>query len=355
MILKLGGEGGSLTLFGRKNDDGGRTFFRESQESAMKDVLNEEDQNLSPLLNPRTRMIGCDLELALRSLGRHWKQLRPAEIHPDFRWSIYKLIMESRASSLYHWQKLCLKNNPLYQLAEWISSSKHTVVLSGAGMSTESGLPDFRSRDGWWRNMDPHKVANVTAIEENYELFWGFYKYRIETVEQYSPHIGHRILAKWEKNGWIHGISTQNVDGYHVVAGNHNIVELHGNIRSIRCHYCGRSSDVADFLNRLNCSSCQGPLRPNVVLFGEMLPDNAWNQAFQWFNHAELVLVIGTSLQVAPANQLPCLTSGHTVYMNMEMPEELDPSFDLMIKGKVGQLLAELDEMLDYIHSGKEE
>jgi NAD-dependent deacetylase len=239
-----------------------------------------------------------------------------------------------------------LGNNPLYRLAEWISLSNFTVVLSGAGMSTESGLPDFRSKDGWWRRLDPHQVSNLDTLEDNYELFRDFYMYRIETVERHAPHLGHRILAKWEKKGRIHGIATQNVDGYHAAAGSEKVAELHGNIRSIRCHRCGRGAAVSDFLSKRNCSACQGRLRPNVVLFGEMLPEKAWNQAMQWFRSAELVIVIGTSLQVAPASQLPQLTSGRTVYMNMEIPDRLY-RFDLAIQGKAQNLLAELDEMLE--------
>lgn len=316
----------------------------------MAGILNEEDQDLLSLLNPEAKIIGNELEHALESLGRHWEHLRPIEIHPDFRWFIYKQVVESQLNNLYHWKRLCLANNPLYRLAEWLDSSNFTVILSGAGMSTESGLPDFRSKGGWWRNIDPHQVATVNAIEENYELFRDFYMYRIDTAEQCSPHAGHRILAKWERDGRIHGIATQNVDGYHAAAGSHKIAELHGNIRSIRCHHCGRGSKVTDFKNKLYCSQCHGPLRPNVVLFGERLPEKDWNQAVQWFHSAELVIVIGTSLQVAPASQLPHLTSGRTVLMNMVLPEEIKPSYDLLIHGKAGQLLVELDEMLGYFH-----
>jgi NAD-dependent SIR2 family protein deacetylase len=344
-ILKLDGEGGSLALLGEKNDDDKWTYFIECQESAMPDILDEEDQDLLPLPHKK-EIVGTDLRLALEKLGRHWRHLRPIEVHPDFGWSVYKQVLESPPIHLLHWKRVCLGNNPLYRLAEWISLSNFTVVLSGAGMSTESGLPDFRSKDGWWRRLDPHQVSNLDTLEDNYELFRDFYMYRIETVERHAPHLGHRILAKWEKKGRIHGIATQNVDGYHAAAGSEKVAELHGNIRSIRCHRCGRGAAVSDFLSKRNCSACQGRLRPNVVLFGEMLPEKAWNQAMQWFRSAELVIVIGTSLQVAPASQLPQLTSGRTVYMNMEIPDRLY-RFDLAIQGKAQNLLAELDEMLE--------
>jgi len=246
-----------------------------------------------------------------------------------------------------------LKLGPLYRLAEWIASSHFTIVLTGAGMSTESGLPDFRSKEGWWRRIDPHQVANVDALERNYELFRDFYTYRIETVEQYAPHAGHQILSKWEKEGLLQGIATQNVDGYHSAAGSEKVAELHGNIRSVRCHRCCRPADVSDFLSRGHCSVCQGLLRPNVILFGEMLPEKAWSQALAWFGSAELVIVIGTSLQVAPVSQLPQYTSGRTAYLNMEMPQG-SHRFDLAIQGRARTLLQQLDEMLEYIRGGSE-
>ena len=121
-------------------------------------------------------------------------------------------------------------------LASWLKQSQHTVILTGAGMSTESGLPDFRSKSGWWKNTDPATVASVEALEANYALFHEFYKTRMENLRDCQPHEGHFILAGWEQKGWVHAVATQNVDGFHQKAGSQRVHELHGTIRSARCH-----------------------------------------------------------------------------------------------------------------------
>ncbi|SDO87260.1 NAD-dependent protein deacetylase, SIR2 family [Paenibacillus sp. yr247] len=353
-ILKLGAEGGSLTLLGERTNDEKWTFYRETQEHALADLINDEDSDLPALLNQKSKLIESDIKEALKRLGRNWSNLYPVEVHSDFAWLIYKQVIEDSVSvsnrNLHRWQRLCLEQNPLFELAQMLCTSNYTVVLSGAGMSTESGLPDFRSKDGWWRRIDPHLVANIETLEDNYELFREFYTYRIETVEQYSPHVGHQVLAKWEKEGLLHGIATQNVDGFHMAAGNRHVSELHGNLRSIRCNQCGREAEVSRFLSKESCMVCQGKLRPNIVLFGERLSEIAWAQAMEWFQAAELVIVIGTSLQVAPANQLPQLTSGKIAYLNMENSKESN-RFDITIQGKAQKLLVQLDEMIQYIRT----
>ncbi|MDQ0917563.1 Sir2 family NAD-dependent protein deacetylase [Paenibacillus sp. V4I5] len=353
-ILKVGAEGGSLTLLGERTNDEKWIFYHETQEHALAELINDddEDSDLLALLNQKSKLIESDIKEALKRLGQNWSKLYPVEVHSDFAWLIYKQVLEDSVSvsnrNLHHWQRLCLEQYPLFELAQRLYSSNYTVVLSGAGMSTESGLPDFRSKDGWWRKIDPHLVANIETLEDNYELFREFYTYRIETVEQYSPHIGHQVLSKWEKEGLLHGIATQNVDGFHMAAGNRHVSELHGNLRSIRCNQCGREAEVSRFLSKESCMVCQGKLRPNIVLFGERLPEVALAQAMEWFKTAELVIVIGTSLQVAPANQLPHLTSGRIAYINMEVSNELI-GFDITIQGKAQKLLVQLDEMTQYI------
>ncbi|HZG88050.1 NAD-dependent deacylase [Paenibacillus sp.] len=238
-----------------------------------------------------------------------------------------------------------MSENALERAAEWLRTSRRTVALTGAGMSTESGLPDFRSKDGWWRKLDPHAVANVDTLEDNYELFRDFYRYRIETLAKHAPHEGHRVLARWERAGLLQAIATQNVDGFHQAAGSERVAELHGSLRSARCHGCGRPAETAAFAGGAACASCGGRLRPNVVLFGETLPERAWREALGWFREAELVLVIGTSLQVAPASALPQYTDGRTVYLNMEIGGAAE-RFDLAIAGRAGELLQALDRMV---------
>ena len=145
-----------------------------------------------------------------------------------------------------------MKNNVLENngnielLASWIKESKYTVVLTGAGMSTESGIPDFRSKDGWWKNLDPTTVASTYALENKYDLFRDFYIMRINTLKNCKPHIGHKILADWEKRGLVQCIATQNVDRFHHEAGSKNVYELHGNIRTVKCEDCGANGQLED-------------------------------------------------------------------------------------------------------------
>ena len=225
-------------------------------------------------------------------------------------------------------------------LARWIKSSTYTVVLTGAGMSTESGVPDFRSVGGWWRNINPQTVANIRAFQENYPLFREFYTMRLEKLQDCDPHEGHEVLAKLEEAGLCHFIATQNVDGFHQQAGSQNVAELHGNIHRIRCQNCSRAYEEAEFIDGIDCS-CGGQLRPGVVLFGEYLPEEAWQQALAAIEKADLVIVIGTSLQVSPVNQLPALTRGKKVYINFDI-DGFSNSFDCIIQGSARDTLMAL-------------
>jgi NAD-dependent deacetylase len=238
-----------------------------------------------------------------------------------------------------------LREEKINTLAEWMQNSKHTVVLTGAGMSTESGLPDFRSKSGWWKQMDPTTVATSEAVKHNYDVFQEFYAYRIEMLSSKAPHRGHELLAEWEGRGLVHLIATQNVDGFHKRAGNKRVEELHGQIHTVRCNRCRQPGEMADFLEKKPCSKCGDKLRPNVVLFGEMLPQDAWRAALNAIEKADLVIVIGTSLQVYPFNQLPTMTRGKVAIVNMEATD-MDAMFHLVIHGKAGDTLQELENLL---------
>ncbi|WP_088105846.1 SIR2 family NAD-dependent protein deacylase [Halalkalibacter urbisdiaboli] len=242
------------------------------------------------------------------------------------------------------WAKVCYPE--LVQLVQLLQSSTYTVVLTGAGMSTESGIPDFRSQSGWWKNIDPRKVATVDALEEHYSLFQEFYQTRVKALENIEPHIGHYILAKWEKKNLIQAIATQNVDGLHQKSGSKTVYPLHGSIRSFRCHHCDQAVKEEVFMNEDSCSICGGKLRPNVVLFGETLPSDVWDSAYQSIEQADLVIVIGTSLEVYPVNELPSLTKGKTVLVNVDEVSGFYP-FDVIVKGKAKEVLEKLNELLE--------
>lgn len=229
------------------------------------------------------------------------------------------------------------------QLKILLEASKHTVVLTGAGMSTESGVPDFRSSSGWWQQIDPRTVATTEALTNNYPLFHQFYVARMEALQQAAPHEGHFILADWQKRGLVTHIATQNVDGFHTQAGSVNVDELHGSIRTVRCDQCGKSAQEEAFKAMRKCT-CGGKLRPNVVLFGETLPQKSWNHTLSHMKAAELVIVIGTSLEVYPVNQLPLMTRGKTVYINLTTG---NGDYDLMIAGKAGEVLRGVNDLLN--------
>lgn len=228
-------------------------------------------------------------------------------------------------------------------VAEWLRTSKKTIVLTGAGMSTESGVPDFRSASGWWTKTDPQQVATVDAMNTNYPLFHEFYSMRINLLEKCAPHEGHYILAEWEKKDIIRGIATQNVDGFHLQAGSKKVDELHGSIYTFRCKACGKSASKEAFLAKELCA-CGGELRPNVVLFGESLPEDTWLNAIASIKSADLVIVIGTSLEVYPVNQLPMMTKGKTVYINKDIDH--NSFFDCIIQGKAKETLIEINQLL---------
>ncbi|MDR6225962.1 SIR2 family NAD-dependent protein deacylase [Desmospora profundinema] len=234
----------------------------------------------------------------------------------------------------------------IHQLAGWIQEAGSTVVLTGAGMSTESGVPDFRSREGFWKRVDPQQVATVSALEEDYETFHRFYRLRVRGVERVHPHIGHEVLTHWEHQGRIYGIATQNVDRLHQRAGSRQVWELHGNLMQFHCYDCKEPAERSRFLEKDACLSCGGRLRPGIVLFGEWLPEAVWVEAMEAVQQAELLLIIGTSLEVYPVNQMPTLCRGKSVLINAA-ETQMDHQLDLMIRGKAGQVLKQVEQALN--------
>ncbi|MDX9916668.1 MAG: NAD-dependent deacylase [Gudongella sp.] len=230
-------------------------------------------------------------------------------------------------------------------LKDYIKKSKYTVVLTGAGMSTESGLSDFRSRNGIWKKYDPMVVATKNAIISDYDTFHEFYSLRRSANEEKKPHKGHYILAEWEKRGLVQTIITQNVDTFHTDAGTKNLISLHGSINRYKCDSCGRETDRDRFMRKDKCEYCGGKLRPDIVLFGESLPENELERAITESEKADLFIVIGTSLTVYPAGNLPFRSNGHKVYINDV--NESRKKFDLVILGKAGEILSEVDRLLN--------
>ena len=237
------------------------------------------------------------------------------------------------------------------KLTTLLKNSQYTVVFTGAGMSTESGLPDFRSNDkGLWKKKDPSRIASTDALNQNVKEFFEFYRERVVGVKEHGPHEGHRILAKWENEGLVKSIITQNVDGFHQEAGSKRVAELHGTLQKVHCQSCGAEYGSDMYLEKnYACKACGGKLRPSVILFGEMLPEEPFLMAEEESERADLFIVIGSSLTVTPANQFPLIAKQHgakLVIVNME-PTGFDLYADLAIhRQKAGEFLKKVDQEL---------
>lgn len=237
------------------------------------------------------------------------------------------------------------------EITKLLLNSKHTVIYTGAGMSTESGLPDFRSESrGLWEKFNPEELANVQALYNNQEEFTNFYRHRLSEINKYEPHKGHNILASWEKDGLIEGIITQNVDGFHHDAGNQNVMELHGTFRAFHCHECGSDHDRQAYLSGdILCKSCGGIVRPGIVLFGETLPQDVFRKAGQASLQADLFIVLGSSLSVTPANMFPleAKENGATLVIINREPTQFDMYADHLIQNRnIKEVLTEMDHLL---------
>lgn len=237
------------------------------------------------------------------------------------------------------------------KLISLLKPANNVIVFTGAGMSTESGLPDFRSKSrGLWEKFNPDELANVQALKHNQREFTDFYRFRLSEITNYQPHKGHFILAKWEKEGIINGIITQNVDGFHHDAGSKNVMELHGTFRSFHCHDCRKEHPRDAYLSGdTTCLDCGGVVRPGIVLFGETLPQDTFLKAEIATLQADLMIVLGSSLSVSPANMFPIQAKENgakLVIVNRE-PTELDLYADHLIHNRnIKEILIECDHHL---------
>ncbi len=230
------------------------------------------------------------------------------------------------------------------EFVDALRASAYLLAFTGAGMDTESNLPDFRGAGGLWKKHDPRNLASTEALHNNYELFQEFYSQRIQNLSSVSPHRGHEILARWEQEGLLKGIITQNVSGLHVQAGSKNVMELHGNIRHIYCENCGVDHEGEDFFAGVRCS-CGGLLRPGVTLFGESLPQEAFHQAMEELSKADMILILGTSLEVFPAARLPFMYPMKRAYVDLEA--YADGRIEHVFKEKIGPFLETVDRSLE--------
>ena len=217
------------------------------------------------------------------------------------------------------------------------------MVLTGAGISTESGIPDFRSATGIWADVDPLEVASIRAFERDPERVWGFYRTRIHSLLAAEPNPGHLALAELERRGLVQAIVTQNIDTLHSRAGSRKVVEVHGSIRTAECPSCLWSEDAEGVLAQLAerpvplCVRCGAILKPGVTLFGELLPAGAMERAIELARGAALMLVVGSTLEVWPVAGLPLEARSFAVVNRG--PTALDGKAELKIEGGAGEIL----------------
>lgn len=236
-------------------------------------------------------------------------------------------------------------------LTELVRSQGPCVVLTGAGISTESGIPDFRSPSGIWARYDATEYATIDAFLENPAKVWEFYGMRLLMLDEAQPNDGHRALAELEDRGWVRGVVTQNIDRLHERAGSRALVEVHGSIRTSSCLACGTVLPLAEVVELLPvpaCPACGRILKPDVVMFGELLPDGAMARATQLAAAAGVLLVVGSSLEVHPVAGLPLetLAAGGSLAIVNRGSTPLDEQAAVRINGGAGETLRALAKAL---------
>ena len=236
-------------------------------------------------------------------------------------------------------------------LAELVCTHGPCIVLTGAGISTESGIPDFRSPTGVWRRYDPMVYASIDTFHADPAKVWDFYGKRLAALAEADPNDGHRALAELERRGWVEAVITQNVDGLHARAGSQRVVEVHGSIRTASCSECGTtvsSEDAIALLPRPRCPRCDAVLKPDIVMFGELLPEAAIDRAIRLASEASLMLVVGSSLEVYPVAGLPLetLAAGGRLAIVNRGATQFDERADAVIDDSAGATLAALADAL---------
>jgi NAD-dependent deacetylase len=239
------------------------------------------------------------------------------------------------------------------RLAELVRDAGRVVALTGAGISVPSGIPDFRSPGtGLWANVDPMEVAHIDAWRRDPERFWQFYGHRFHVLDGKEPNAAHAALVELERRGRLEAVVTQNIDMLHRKAGTRELVEVHGSVETSSCLRDGARYPLAEVRRRLagdpagvpRCD-CGAPLKPDVVLFGEWLPEAAIDRAFALAGGADVLLCVGSSLEVHPVAQLPGIThaAGGAVAVVTQGPTPWDDRAAVKLSGDV---VAELEALV---------
>lgn len=229
-------------------------------------------------------------------------------------------------------------------IEERLKSAKKIVFVTGAGISQESGIPTFRGKDGLWRKYDAMQLATIDAFYDNPKLVWKWYNERRHNIFRAKPNLGHEAIAELEDFVQV-AVLTQNIDGFHQKAGSSNVLELHGSIVKIKCTVCDFKSEVfSEYSNLPPMCKCGNILRPDVVWFGEGLPQDVWQNAIMHANTCDVMIIAGTSLVVSPANTLPIYAKQNNATLVEINPDEtiMTSDMDLSIRSRSSIALPEL-------------
>jgi len=233
----------------------------------------------------------------------------------------------------------------MFELIEdQIKKFRKIVFVTGAGISQESEIPTFRGKDGLWRNHDVMKLATIDAFYENPKLVWKWYNERRMNVFQAQPNPGHRAIAELEKYADV-VVLTQNIDGLHQKAGSSKVLELHGSIVKVKCSVCDYKEEILTEISNLPpFCKCGNILRPDVVWFGELLPQDVWQNAMNFASKCDLMIIAGTSLVVSPANTLPIYAKQNNAILIEINPEDtvMSREMNLVIRNTSAESLPEL-------------
>lgn len=247
------------------------------------------------------------------------------------------------------------QDQTLHHVAIWLAEARGAVAFTGAGISTESGIPDFRSPGGVWAKNRPVYFDEFLASAAARYEYW---RQKCESHGDFAdatPNAGHRVLARWESAGRLRGVITQNIDGLHQDAGSQSVLELHGTARTVICLDCEARYEVAPLVAHFRekddvppCPSCSGRLKHATVSFGQMLPEKVLEAAMLWCQETPLLLAMGSSLLVTPAATLPQITKtygGRLVIINRDATP-LDHIADAVVHGPIGETLSAIDALL---------
>lgn len=234
----------------------------------------------------------------------------------------------------------------LDRLKEIVQNSKNIVFFGGAGVSTESGIPDFRSVDGLYNqkyDYPPETILSHTFYKQNTQEFYNFYRDKMLFLDA-LPNMAHQKLAQWEEQGKLKAVITQNIDGLHQAAGSKKVLELHGSVLRNYCERCGKFYEVKDMMadTGIPKCDCDGTIKPDVVLYEEGLNQQIMSEAIHFIENAEVLIIGGTSLAVYPAAGLLDYFAGKHLVLVNKTPTAKDAAADLVVQGSIGEIFAQL-------------